>query len=66
VGLKIKKATSKRIFSVAKREQTRPVSILSLLKVIDLLVDGTAKIAKAVNDNKAMQCQLEALNTIVS
>jgi len=32
-----------------------------LLKVIGLLVGGTAEIAKTVNDNKAMQCQLEAL-----
>jgi len=32
----------------------------SLMKVIDLLISGTAEIAKAVND-KAMQRQLEAL-----
>jgi len=31
------------------------------LKVIGLLVDGMAEIAKAVNDNKTMQRQLEAL-----
>jgi len=62
MGLKIKKktATSKRIFSVAKRGGFS-APILSMLRVIGLLDDGTAEIAKAMNDNKAMQRQLEEL-----
>ena len=35
--------------------------LLSLLGVFGLLVNGTAGVAKAINDNKAAQRQLEEL-----
>jgi len=54
-----KKATSKWILPVAKRGNILP--ILLLLGINDSLVSGAAGIAKAMNDNKAMQCQLEEL-----
>jgi hypothetical protein len=62
MGLKTKKkkkATSKRILPVAKRGGILP--ILPLLGVLGSLVGGAAGVAKAVNDNKAVQRQLEEL-----
>lgn len=65
MGLKTKKkkpmkrATNKRILPVAKRGGILP--ILPLLGVLGSLVGGAAGVAKAVNDNKAAQRQLEEL-----
>jgi len=54
-----KKQKVKRILPVAKRGGIPP--ILPLLGVLGSLVGGAAGVAKAVNDNKAAQCQLEEL-----
>ena len=60
MGLKKKKRTpKKRILPVAKRGGILP--LLPLLGVIGSLVGGAAGVAKAVNDNKASQRQLEEL-----
>lgn len=61
MGLKSKKkkATRKRILPVAKRGGILPV--LPLLGILGSLVGGAAGVAKAVNDNKAAQRQLEEL-----
>ncbi|KAL6256699.1 hypothetical protein P5V15_011626 [Pogonomyrmex californicus] len=63
MGLKMKKkpmkkAMNKRILPVAKRSI---LPILPLLGVLGSLVGGAARVAKAVNDNKAAQRQLEEL-----
>jgi len=59
MGLKIKKkSTKKRTLPVAKRGF---LPILPLLGVVDSLVGGAAGIAKAINDNKSAQRQLEEL-----
>lgn len=55
----LKRATNKRILPVAKRGGILP--ILPLLGVLGSLVGGAAGVAKAVNDNKAAQRQLEEL-----
>lgn len=57
--MKKKKRTNKRILPVAKRGGVIP--ILPLLGVIGSLVGGAAGVAKAVNDNKVAQRQLEEL-----
>ena len=60
MGLKMKKRlTRKRILPVAKRGGILP--ILPLLEVLGSIVGGAAGIAKAVNDNKASQRELEEL-----
>ena len=61
MGLKTKKkkTTKKRILPIAKRGGILP--ILPLLGVIGSLVGGAAGVAKAVNDNKVAQRQLEEL-----
>lgn len=61
MGLKTKKkrTVNKRILPIAKRGGILP--ILPLLGVVGSLVGGAAGIAKAVNDNKAAQRQLEEL-----
>lgn len=60
MGLKMKKRlTRKRILPVAKRGGILP--ILPLLGVLGSIVGGAAGIAKAVNDNKASQRELEEL-----
>jgi len=60
MGLKMKKRlTRKRILPVAKRGDILP--ILPLLGVLGSIVGGAAGIAKAVNDNKASQRELEEL-----
>ena len=63
MGLKTKKkskrVTRKRILPLAKRGGILP--ILPLLGVLGSLVGGAAGVAKAVNDNKAMQRKLEEL-----
>lgn len=56
---KKKKPMKKRIFPVAKRGGI--TSILSLLGVVDSLVDGAAGVAKVINNNRAAQRQLEEL-----
>ncbi|KAL6253460.1 hypothetical protein P5V15_015306 [Pogonomyrmex californicus] len=64
MGLKMKKkpmkkTMNKRILPVAKYGDILP--ILPLLGVLGSLVGGMAEVAKAVNDNKAVQRQLEEL-----
>jgi hypothetical protein len=54
-----KRATKKRILPVVKRGGILP--ILPLLGVLGSLVGGAAGVAKAVNDSKAAQRQLEEL-----
>jgi len=56
---KKKKLTKKRILPIAKRDGI--ISILPLLEVIGSLVGDTAGIAKAINDNKTVQRQLDEL-----
>jgi hypothetical protein len=65
MGMKMKKkkstkrARNKRILPVAKRGGILP--ILPLLGVLGSLVGGAAGVAKAVNDKKATQRQMEEL-----
>ncbi|KYN05740.1 hypothetical protein ALC62_03326 [Cyphomyrmex costatus] len=61
MGLKTKKkkSTKKRILPVAKRGGILPM--LPLLGVVGSLVGGAAGVAKAINDSKAAQRQLEEL-----
>ncbi|KYN09519.1 hypothetical protein ALC57_18366 [Trachymyrmex cornetzi] len=61
MGLKTKKKKKKgkRILPIAKRSGVLPV--LPLLGVLGSLVGGAAGVAKAVNDSKAVQRQLEEL-----
>ena len=54
-----KKSTKKRILPETKRDDF--LSILPLLGVVGLLVNGAAGVAKAINDNKFAQHQLEEL-----
>ncbi|KYQ52679.1 hypothetical protein ALC60_08211 [Trachymyrmex zeteki] len=62
MGLKTKKKPmKKRILSIAKRSSIIPIPILPLLGVIGSLIGGAAGVAKAINDNKAAQRQLEEL-----
>ena len=53
-----KKATKKRILPTAKRGSALP--FLPMLGALEL-IGGAASVAKAVNDSKAMQRQLEKL-----
>ncbi|KYN00152.1 hypothetical protein ALC62_09086 [Cyphomyrmex costatus] len=59
MGLKTKKRKSKRILPIAKRGGILPV--LPLLGVLGSLVDGAAGVAKAVNDSRAAERQLEEM-----
>ncbi|KYQ59127.1 hypothetical protein ALC60_01855 [Trachymyrmex zeteki] len=59
MGLKTRKRKSKRILPIAKRGVILP--ILPLLGVLGSLVGGAAGVAKAVNDSKAAQHQLQEL-----
>ncbi|KYM96670.1 hypothetical protein ALC62_12666 [Cyphomyrmex costatus] len=59
MGLKTKKRKSKRIFPIAKRGGILPV--LPLLGVLGSLVGGAAGVAKAVNDSRAADRQLEEM-----
>ncbi|KYQ50678.1 hypothetical protein ALC60_10221 [Trachymyrmex zeteki] len=59
MGLKTRKRKSKRILPITKRGGVLP--ILPLLDVLGSLVGGAAGVAKAVNDNKAAQHQLQEL-----
>src|SRR5580765_3844916 len=61
MGLKTKKPSTKkkRIFPVAKRGGILP--LLPLLGIVGSLAGGAAGIAKAVNDSKAAQRQLEEM-----
>ncbi|KYQ50955.1 hypothetical protein ALC60_09947, partial [Trachymyrmex zeteki] len=59
MDLKTRKKKSKRILPIAKRGGVLP--ILPLLGVLGLLVGGAAGVAKAVNDSKAVQHQLQEL-----
>ena len=63
MGLKtkksIKKRTKKRILPIAKRGGILP--LLPLLGVLGSLAGGAAGVAKAVNDSKAAQRQLEEM-----
>ncbi|KYQ49755.1 hypothetical protein ALC60_11157 [Trachymyrmex zeteki] len=59
MGSKTKKPTKKRTLPIAKRGGIIP--ILPLLGVVGSLVSGAAGVAKAINDNKAAQRQLEEL-----
>jgi len=54
-----KKATKKRILPTAKRDGA--LSFLPMLGALGSLIGGTASVAKAVNDSKAMRRQLEKL-----
>jgi len=54
-----KKTMKKRVFPTAKRGGI--LSILPILSVFGSLIDGAAGVAKAVNENKATQRQLEEL-----
>lgn len=56
---KKKKAMSKQILPVANRGSI--LSILLFLEVFGSLVDRAVGVAKVVNDNKAVQHQLEEL-----
>jgi len=53
-----KKAMKKRILPTAKR---RRLPFLPMLGALGSLIGGTASVAKAVNDSKAMRRQLEEL-----
>ncbi|KYQ47388.1 hypothetical protein ALC60_13590, partial [Trachymyrmex zeteki] len=59
MGLKTRKRKSKRILPIAKCGGVLP--ILPLLGVLGSLVGGAAGVAKAVNDSKAAQHQLQEL-----
>ncbi|KYN06981.1 hypothetical protein ALC62_02057 [Cyphomyrmex costatus] len=59
MGLKTKKRKSKRILPIAKRGGILPV--LPLLGVLGSLVGGAAGVAKAVNDSRAAERQLEEM-----
>jgi len=54
-----KKSTKKRVLPIAKRGGMLPIS--PMLVALGFLIDGAASEAKAVNDNKAAQHQLEEL-----
>jgi len=54
-----KKTTRKRILPIAKRGGILPA--LPLLGVLGSLIGGAAGVAKAVNDNKAAQRQLQEM-----
>ena len=54
-----KRASQKRILPVAKRGGILP--LLPLLGILGSLAGGVAGIAKAVNDNKAAQHQLQEM-----
>ncbi|KYM95148.1 hypothetical protein ALC62_14215 [Cyphomyrmex costatus] len=59
MGLKTKKQKSKRILPIAKHGGILPV--LPLLGVLGSLVGGAAGVAKAVNDSRAAERQLEEM-----